>query len=134
MRQLIRRIMAKLHRRGLRYEKQTRTIVYAPWRKRSGKQYMPSMTKKHPRWNEFLERLEGPEGCDFKLVGPPGRGDTTWTCDGGRDKSKAQAILADMGFTWEEIEESCEYFDNHGGHCDCEILFNVNARKVKSES
>lgn len=34
MRRLIRRLMARLHRRGLRYDKAQRTILYAPWRKR----------------------------------------------------------------------------------------------------
>lgn len=24
------------------------------------------MTLKHPRWEEFCTRLDGPEGCDFK--------------------------------------------------------------------
>lgn len=84
------------------------------------------MTTEHPKWEEFIERLEGPEGCDFKEIGEGTGFDLQWTCGGGQDKSHAQKILTDMGFTWEEIEESCAYFDNHGGYCDCEILFNVN--------
>ena len=33
-----------------------------------------AMSPSHPRWDEFLERLCGPEGCDFKAKG--------WTCFG----------------------------------------------------
>ena len=25
-----------------------------------------AMTRTHPRWNEFCERLNGPEGCNFR--------------------------------------------------------------------
>jgi Protein of unknown function (DUF2695) len=78
-----------------------------------------AMTKEHPRWEEFLERLEGPEGCNFREAAP---GKTVWNCAGGDDKSLATAILTDMGAS---IEESLAYFEAHGGYCDCEILFNV---------
>lgn len=83
------------------------------------------MTKEHPRWQEFVDRLEGPEGCDFKEIGEGNGFDLSWNCGGENDKSLAQAILSDMGLTYEEIEESCEYFISHGGYCDCEILFNM---------
>jgi hypothetical protein len=80
------------------------------------------MTRRHKRWAEFCERLEGPEGCNFRKK-PDGR--TTWDCKSGRDKSRAIAILTAMGATVGEIVASCEYFSSLGGYCDCEILFNV---------
>ena len=78
------------------------------------------MSPLHFRWQEFCARLEGPDGCDFKK---DENGDFTWKCGGGMDKSKAIAIMESMGNI--DIEKSCAYFDAHGGHCDCEILFNV---------
>ena len=82
------------------------------------------MTPEHPRWDEFCERLEGPEGCDFQQE-VPGDADTiTWKCAGGYDKTFALAILEDMGGF--DIEHTVEYLNDMGGHCDCEILFNVN--------
>jgi hypothetical protein len=86
---------------------------------------MPLMTPKHPRWDEFCERLEGPEGCHFRpRLDQPG---STWTCAGGRDKTFAIQILTAMGFSSEDIAWSLQFFEVHGGFCDCEILFNVAA-------
>jgi len=81
------------------------------------------MTLKHPRWGEFIERLEGPEGCNFHEQEPGNPNSVTWTCKAGTDKSLATAILEDMGDV--SIKKSMIYFENHGGCCDCEILFNV---------
>ena len=77
------------------------------------------MTPKHPRWEEFCNRLAGPEGCDFKKKPD---GDATWTCAGGNDKTFATKILKAMNM---DVAASLAHFDEHGGHCDCEILFNV---------
>lgn len=75
------------------------------------------MTPEHSNWDDFVERLEGPEGCDFE------GGGNTWKCRGGTDKTFATAILTDMGM---DVEASLKYFEKHGGYCDCEILFNVD--------
>jgi hypothetical protein len=77
------------------------------------------MTPDHLRWDEFCNRLAGPEGCNFH--------DETWTCDS-RDHSKpfCRKILEDMGFADQEIAATLEFFDEHGGYCDCEVLFNVD--------
>lgn len=83
------------------------------------------MDHSHPRWNEFLDRLEGPEGCDFKEKTPGDANSITWKCNGGKDKTFATRILKDMDLSETEIQDSLDYFDAHGGHCDCEILFNV---------
>lgn len=71
----------------------------------------------HPRWMEFLERLCGPEGCNFT--------ETTWTCFGGDDKRFSRGILADMGLSGPAIAASLAYFEDHGGYCDCEVVFNL---------
>jgi len=77
------------------------------------------MNPSHPLWEEFCERLEGPEGCDFQK---DEYDHITWNCKGGHDKPKARTILATM---YIDIESSLKYFEEHGGYCDCEILFNV---------
>jgi hypothetical protein len=79
----------------------------------------------HPRWAEFRDRLEGPEGCDFTQKDPEDINTVTWNCAGGEDQSLARAVLEKTGDI--DIEASLAYFSDHGGHCDCEILFNVRA-------
>jgi len=87
--------------------------------KRTRQTAKEAMTPGHPRWEEFCDRLAGPEGCDFQKKPD---GNTTWTCAGGTDKTFAARILKAMGM---DAAASLTYFDEHGGHCDCEILFNV---------
>jgi hypothetical protein len=81
------------------------------------------MCKKHPRWREFLQRLEGREGCYFRerIKGNPET--ITWRCDGS-GHHYAVRILRKMGFDEDGIGRSVEWFEAHGGHCDCEIVFN----------
>jgi hypothetical protein len=89
-----------------------------------------AMTKHHPQWDEFCDRLEGPDGVNPQ-PGPRTNPDGTvsegwsWTCAGGNDKSLASRILIAMGFTNEQVAASLAYFESKGGFCDCEILFNV---------
>ena len=73
--------------------------------------------------SEFLQKLEGPEGCNFQKKEPGKPESSTWNCAGGRDKSKATALLKAMGDI--DISGSWRYFERHGGFCDCQILFNV---------
>jgi len=85
------------------------------------------MTPKHPKWDEFIERLAGIEGCDFS---EDENGDPRWYCSGGKDKPEATKILRKMNAKIDDewminVEGSLEYFDEHGGHCDCEIIWNV---------
>ena len=72
---------------------------------------------RHPRWDEFIDRLEGPEGCDFHP--------DHWTCHG--DLRAATAILGRMGLTERAVRVSVAYFKDHGGYCDCEVVFNVGS-------
>jgi hypothetical protein len=75
-----------------------------------------AMLPGNPRWEEFLERLSGPEGCDFH--------EDRWTCY--NDTRAAQALLARMGLSRPAIKLSLGFYRDHGGCCDCEIVFNVD--------
>jgi hypothetical protein len=68
------------------------------------------MTPHHSRWLEFCCRLNAwidRIGCAAEGPG---------ALDG------ARSILADMDC---DVTRSLEFFREHGGHCDCEILMNV---------
>lgn len=80
------------------------------------------MNPNHPRWDEFCERLAGPEGCDFKGENE----NITWKCNGSHDKSYAIRILQTIPGI--DLKKTLKYFDSHGGHFDCEILFNIGWR------
>jgi len=84
---------------------------------------MEIMNTDHELWNEFAARLEGPGGCNFRREDKNDPNSLTWKCAGGMNKDFAIAILKTMPNI--DIERSVAFFDEHGGHCDCEILFNV---------
>jgi Protein of unknown function (DUF2695) len=67
-------------------------------------------------WREFFDRLEGPEVCNE---------DGTWTCSGKSDFPFSRKILASMGVSADHIEECLALFKEHGGYCDCEVVFNA---------
>lgn len=71
---------------------------------------------RHPHWGEFLERLAGPDACNFTA--------DRWTCFG--DVRYTKRILRDMGQDELSIEVSTAYFRDHGGYCDCEVIFNID--------
>lgn len=75
------------------------------------------MKKQHPRWDEFIQRLAGPEGCDFREE-PDGR--PTSRCQG---KKLTKAVLKAMGGV--NIPASITYFEKNGGYCDCEVVLNL---------
>jgi hypothetical protein len=75
----------------------------------------------HPRWEEFVDRLGGPEGCNFVTL----EGERLHRCAGGTDKRLAVAILQRMGFSEASITGSLMWFEEHSGYCDCEILYNI---------
>lgn len=81
---------------------------------------MVKMTPRHPRWPEFYAKLEGPDGCNFKDDPVSG---ITWECES--DLTTAEHVLKLMDFDDTFIERSLEFFRAHGGHCSCEVLFNV---------
>ena len=77
------------------------------------------MTRENPRWDEFCDRLEGPEGCNFRQ---DKNGEWIWNC--GTKMSAAIGILEKMEGI--DIPASLEYFEGQHACCSCEILFNVN--------
>lgn len=82
------------------------------------------MTPAHPKWDEFLLRLRGPEGCNFRYKGKGKKStDIIWTCDGTANLPLTRALLAQ--YPGVDVEESIAYYKAHGGHCDCEVVFNV---------
>lgn len=80
------------------------------------------MTPEHERWNDFRAVLE--EHVIFEPCGPNGRCRVTG-CDGYGIYRHAIRILRRMGFTNDAVEASCQFFRDHFGFCDCEILMNV---------
>lgn len=85
------------------------------------------MNPLHPEWDRFCELLGGPEGCDFKEERPGDPHSITWRCGGGHSQVKAQQILVNH-FPTLDVDRTLAFFTENGGHCDCEILFNVQAR------
>jgi hypothetical protein len=77
------------------------------------------MTPEHPAWEAFIARLAGPEGCNFH---EDARGELRWRCR--HNTRLAQAILA-RHFPTVDRAASLAFFAEHGGYCDCEIVFNV---------
>jgi Protein of unknown function (DUF2695) len=67
------------------------------------------LTPESPRWDEFANRL-------YWIVPNPGH------CD--HDHRYAKQIMSEMGSV--DIPASIEFFQEHGGYCDCEILLNVD--------
>ena len=88
---------------------------------------MNVMRTTHPRWEAFLARLDGPEGCNFRVED----GRETWTCAGGESVDShifSRQIMVAMGLTDDEVTASLKYFREHGGFCDCEVVWNVGGR------
>jgi hypothetical protein len=66
------------------------------------------LTPNSDRWKTFILAVEAAvkiDGCDAKT------------------QRLAKRIMTDMGNV--DIPGSIEYFEAHGGYCDCEILMNV---------
>jgi hypothetical protein len=57
------------------------------------------MCPDHPRWDDFLDILEGPDGCNFHLAEPGNENSLTWACDVSAAFSKTRKVLAEMGLS-----------------------------------
>jgi hypothetical protein len=71
------------------------------------------MTTGSRRWNEFADRLDealAAMGCASR------RGPNPYHC--------AKQVMTAMGNI--DIPASIDFFENHGGNCDCEILLNID--------
>jgi Protein of unknown function (DUF2695) len=78
------------------------------------------LTPDSERWDAFADTL-------FLALYPDG-GDKGSTClgDSGPGVHRyVKEIMQDMGGI--DVAASLEFFMAHGGHCDCEILLNVDA-------
>ena len=77
-------------------------------------------------FERFAELLEGSEGCDFKekIEGNPES--ITWKCN---SDYKYCNLILDKYFPNEDKDKFLEMCRSKGGHCDCEILFNVENAK-----
>jgi hypothetical protein len=67
------------------------------------------------RWDDFLDRLMGPGCCEWS--------ERSWTCHG--DLRFSKRVLHDLGLSESAIAVSVQYFRDHGGYCDCEVVLNV---------
>lgn len=84
-----------------------------------------SLTKK--QISEFLDRLNGPEGCHFRYKGKHIAENFTWKCGGKPEMPLARRILEKMGVQSKKIETFLDWCREHGGCCDCEIMWNCAA-------
>lgn len=71
---------------------------------------------------QYLRMLEGPKGCNFHRGY---KGQPIWKCKGGTDKSLSRKILKKLGVSDVDIAKVHSFATMHGGHCDCEIIFNA---------
>jgi len=74
---------------------------------------------------EFMERLNGKAGCNFRLE----KKEAVWTCS--NDFRLAKTILKDMKISKEEQVALFKVCRDNGGHCDCEILLNAEEKVLK---
>ncbi|MCJ7663529.1 MAG: DUF2695 domain-containing protein [Desulfobacterales bacterium] len=88
---------------------------------RKSKELKEILTVEHPKWPEFARRLE--KEVDVANLG---RGRFRSNCDSTNRRPLARKLLGKMGF---DVEKALEYFDGNGGHCDCEILWNVDVKR-----
>jgi Protein of unknown function (DUF2695) len=74
---------------------------------------LPEVLTAHSlRWPEFYVRLSN----TLTILAP--------RCGG--DHRYAKEVMAEMGGI--DIDATLAFFKQHGGHCDCEILMNVDDR------
>lgn len=76
-------------------------------------------------WRAFMERLEGPKGCNFRRDGDD-VASTKWRCPRTNRRPLARRALRALGHPPKKIEEVLAFCNETGGYCDCEILFNSN--------
>lgn len=75
----------------------------------------------------FLITLEGKKGCNLRYRKKGDPSSLTWKCAGGTDKSISKRILRGLGLDDKDTTRVLAVASKHGGHCDCEILFNARA-------
>jgi hypothetical protein len=83
------------------------------------------MDKSNHKWNEFLDMLH--KEVNFRETS---KGRHTWDCDG--TLTKTENILREH-FPEVDIERSLDFMMQHGGYCDCEVIFNVEDEIVTGD-
>lgn len=79
------------------------------------------ITKDQPKWDTFCDELA--KAVNFR---EDEKGSWSWNCD--HDLRMSIKILHDMVLAGDDeidVAGTLEYFRENGGHCDCEVLFNV---------
>jgi hypothetical protein len=84
------------------------------------------MNKNHPKWEEFLERLDGIEGCNFRYIdenltekqGLNDRININWNCKHGNNKYYAKEIIRKY-YPECHIRLTMQFFESKGACCDC---------------
>lgn len=83
------------------------------------------LTTKHPQWDDFCDRLS-------RAITIPEEPDS-WRCNGDGSwpdsdptlvHHYSKQVMAEMGGI--DVDATLEFFKSRGGHCDCEVLFNVD--------
>jgi hypothetical protein len=84
---------------------------------------MDQLTIDHPRWQEFIGRLE--QRLNFR-EGSDEPGNYQWLCGKGEDPfAYAREVLTAMGL---QPKASLANIRSQGhAYCDCEIVFNLGA-------
>lgn len=83
---------------------------------------LPLMTPSHPKWKKFMVEMEGPNGCHFRQKSSLGARSTTWKCNSSIRRPICRRLLKKYKV---DVVASLQFFVNHGGYCDCEVIFNV---------
>jgi hypothetical protein len=82
------------------------------------------MTKEHPRIEEFLDELGGPQGLD--LHGHCNLDHIHFgRCDGKPGRLLTRRILSRMGFTGAQVKQTFLYFDSSRLACDCAVYLDI---------
>ena len=83
---------------------------------------MDQLTIDHPRWQEFIGRLEQRLSFRERSDEP---GNYQWLCGKGEDPfAYAREVLTAMGL---QPKASLANIRSQGAYCDCEIVFNLGA-------
>ena len=80
------------------------------------------LTNDHPRFEEFIEDLEA--YCHFHTNE---EGVMEWTCQCTHD---ADIKILEQ-YEGIDVEKTIAYFEENGGYCDCEVIFNIQPKKGK---
>lgn len=85
------------------------------------------LTREHPQWDQFIQILEGILYF-HEIENEDGEPDIAWHCES--DFTQTTAVLnfmISLGILKDiDIDGTIEYFQENGGYCDCEVLFNVD--------